>query len=782
MNTRRAATEPRSAPVLAPQALTLLAAGAISLPVYWTARGVRRGWTAFHSSDRRRSASRVLAIGLLAACMAGAIAAKLMFFTGEFPSLDLLTEDPPPTIGRIEDARGAVLAELAYEYRRPWDEQELPYVMRRALLAAEDKRFFEHDGVDVTVLPRIVAKAAAASFRNRRLTLPQGGSTLTMQLVRIVFLREFTQQSGQRLVCDTWIDRTLARFVGVANANKLRRKVEEIRLAFWLERELEDRLGSKRLAKEEILRRYASYVYLGDGRYGFAAAAEHYMGRSLSSFEAKDAADAALLAGIPKNPGRYAPTEGNRESSRRRRAHILTLMAEDGSLTDAERRRCDAQPVAKARESGADAKPREAAAAVGSILDEMKGSGDSRVNTLALFEGRIRVRTTVDGRVQALLTESLEEGLRAYEARHPASRGVVQASAVVMANGDARILALAGGRLLFREKPVAFTDLNRATRSRRQAGSAMKPMVYFTAFRKGAALDSEVLDEPVAVAMGSGRMKWIRNYDGKFRGPIALRRALAESRNAATVRLAQEVGVGSVIRSAHELGIHSELPPYPSTMLGAAGVTLVELGNAYRTLASGVSAEPWIVGRVTTADGLELYRHPVGTGRRVQDPALARIQEGLRGVVRLPGATAHSLASLPVAVMGKTGTTNDFRDALFIGSTFGPSGVTVAVRFGFDDNRSLGSGETGGRVAVPVFRKVVEGMYRDGVVEPAATFPADIEHGIDSYLEGSVAAPDEHLAGIADAPLPQAPAPEPPAAGSAVVADTQPGPGTGRER
>jgi len=143
---------------------------------------------------------------------------------------------------------------------------------------------------------------------------------------------------------------------------------------------------------------------------------------------------------------------------------------------------------------------------------------------------------------------------------------------------------------------------------------------------------------------------------------------------------------------------------------------------------------------------MELFRHPDAPARRLEDPALALIQEGLRGVVRLPGATAHSLASLPVPVMGKTGTSNDFRDALFVGSTFGPSGITVAVRFGFDDNRSLGEGETGGRCALPVFRKVVELAYQRGVLGPVPAFPPAVERGIDAYMIASAPPPEPVVA------------------------------------
>jgi Fe-S cluster assembly protein SufD len=196
---------------------------------------------------------------------------------------------------------------------------------------------------------------------------------------------------------------------------------------------------------------------------------------------------------------------------------------------------------------------------------------------MALFEGRIRVRSTVDARIQKLLVKALEDGLQAYEARHPGSRGIVQGSAVVLGNADARILAMAGGRQVFRNQPARSSDLNRATESRRQPGSAMKPLAYLAAFRGGAGLDTEILDAPIAVPMGSGRPpKWINNYDGRFRGPIPLRLALAESRNAATIRLVTAVGIGEVVRTAHDLGIRSPLQPYVTTGLGASEVTLLE--------------------------------------------------------------------------------------------------------------------------------------------------------------------------------------------------------------
>lgn len=195
-------------------------------------------------------------------------------------------------------------------------------------------------------------------------------------------------------------------------------------------------------------------------------------------------------------------------------------------------------------------------------------------------------------------------------------------------------------------------------------------------------------------------MKWIANYDNLFKGPIPARQALAESRNTVAVWITQEIGVDEVIRTARQLGIHSRLHRYMSTALGASEVRLLELADAYRTIASGRRADPYIVARVTDASGKVLYgaASPVAG---MDTTGLGEIQEGLRGVVRIPGGTARSLSNrdFPIPVMGKTGTTNDFRDALFVGSTYGPEGITVAVRIGFDDNRTLGANETGGRTA-----------------------------------------------------------------------------------
>ena len=231
--------------------------------------------------------------------------------------------------------------------------------------------------------------------------------------------------------------------------------------------------------------------------------------------------------------------------------------------------------------------------------------------------------------------------------------------------------------------------------------------------------------------------KWISNYDGHFKGLIPVRQALAESRNAVAIWISNQIGIDSVLRTSRSLGVRTPLERYPTTALGASEMNLLELANAYRTMASGVVAEPYVIRAVVRDSGETLHatsRGPLPIS--IDAAALSLIQEGLRGVVRLPSGTAHALASqgFPIAVMGKTGTTNEFRDAIFVGSTYGPDGITAAVRIGFDDNRSLGSRETGGRLALPVFQELMLGVYRDKIVGAAPAFPVGMEARITASM------------------------------------------------
>jgi penicillin-binding protein 1A len=477
---------------------------------------------------------------------------------------------------------------------------------------------------------------------------------------------------------------------------------------------------------------------MGNGQYGFAAAAQYYFGQPLATFTVDDADKAALLAGIVKSPLYYAPSVKNTERVLRRRNQILALMAANGFISRDRVRVAEQRPIPVAM------RPKNKVplgpAVVGNVLEELKGLS-TYLSIEDLLRGRIQVYSTVDARVQQIVNEALEHGIDLYEKRHPSTKGLIQGSAVVLRNRDAGILAETGGRQFYKDHSTLYSDLNRVTKSLRQPGSAMKPIVYFAAFQQGIFnLDTMVPDEPISVPDGETQStKWISNYDGKFKGMIPLREALAESRNSVAIWLTEQIGIESILQTARSLGVQTPLHPYATTALGASEVNLLELANAYRTMASGIFAKPYVIRKIVCDSGEVMADNEhSGPAVSVDLYALSLIQEGLRGIVRMPSGTAHALDArfFPIPVMGKTGTTNDFRDALFVGSTYGSEGITIAVRIGFDDNRSLGPKETGGKVALPVFKEITLRVYRERLAGPVPEFPAQMEQSINNYLKG----------------------------------------------
>jgi penicillin-binding protein 1A len=684
-------------------------------------------------------------LALLLLLLSAGFVHYVYFNHSRLPDIEGFIRFEPPTTGRVYDVRGKVLIELAREYRRVVSYDEVPAILRQAVLAAEDKNFFSHSGVEYRALPRVIQKTMVCSLAawrkgsGFRLLLPQGGSTLTQQLVRGYFLQDRTSiETGDTLFHESLLPRVLSAVLGSRATNKLLRKLEEVRLSIWLEEEMRRRYGSKEQAKREIFARSASFHYLGNGRYGFAAASEYYFDKPLSSYTLEDAGEAALLAGIIKSPGVYAPVAGDPRPLRRRN-EILALMARNGFIPESLAESCQAKPIRVAARSRIKTR---APAAIENVFDELKKHGADQFGIEDLVQGRISVSSTLDERIQTIVNDALENGLARYEKRHPGvKKGFIQGSVVALRNANAEILAEAGGRHIFNGRDTHYSDYNRVTGSLRQPGSAWKPLVYLAAFREGLDLATTVPDEPIEVSMGANQgVKWISNYDNQFKGLIPIRQALAESRNTVAVWITREIGLDNVIRTARELGIRTPLQPYITTALGASEVRLLELADAYRTMASGILAEPHVIDRVIDASGAVLYKTPRAKWLIGFDQ-LSLIQEGLRGVIRLPDGTAHSLdgRDFPIPVMGKTGTTSDFRDALFVGSTYGTQGITVAVRIGFDDNRTMGDRETGGRAALPIFREIMLRIYQDNLVGPAPQFPSEIEDGIDGYLAAQTA-------------------------------------------
>jgi len=700
----------------------------------------------------------VVAVGAASVGAALATVAELhhvYFDRQNLPDVGPFTRFDFPTIGHIYDVNGEPLIELAREYRQITQYEDIPPIVRDAILATEDKHFFAHNGVDYMSVPRVIGKIRVGAWGKRLATggrrdnmagqaiFPQGGSTITQQLVRGAFLqRQTSQENSYQLRNVGILPRVLSSVIGARNVNMVLRKREEIRLSLWIEQQMRERFRSKRRAKEEIFARYASFVYMGNGQYGFARAAEYYFGRRLSSFTADDADKAALLASIAKSPRAYAPTARDGGPILRRRNQTLGLMAASrfisrDQLTAAGRRPL---PVVALRKADVF----QSSAVVAHVLAELKVAHPD-VGLEDLLQGRVQVDSTVDLRIQRIANDALRHGLERYEQRHARARGLTQGSVVVLKNRDGSILAEVGGREVYRGRATSYSDFNRVTESLRQPGSAMKPIVYLAAFRHGGfTLDTLVPDQPISVPNGNAEnRKWISNYDGRFKGLIPIREALAESRNAVAIWITAQIGIDAILRTSRSLGVQTRLQRYATTALGASEVNLLELATAYRTIASGMIAPPYVIRQIVRGSG-DVDPGPSHTPVpvRLTDGALALIQEGLRGVVRIPTGTAHALDSraFPIAVMGKTGTTNDFKDALFVGSTYGPDGVTVAVRIGFDDSHSLGSKETGGRVALPVFQELMLRLYRDEIAGTAPPFPPDMEQRITQYVQGDVPA------------------------------------------
>lgn len=678
----------------------------------------------------------------------------------DLPDIGPFTRFEFPTIGHVYDVRGQPLIEFAREYRVITPYGDIPPIVRDAILATEDKHFFAHNGVDYSSLPRVLSKIRVRAFAERlasggrgdnqsgRAIFPQGGSTITQQLVRGCFLQRMTSQENSYTLRDLDpTSRVLSWLIGERNVNMVHRKREEIRLSLWLERRMAQEFGSKRRAKEEIFARYVSFLYMGHGQYGFARAADYYLGRPLSSLTIADADKVALLAGIAKSPRDYAPDAMDTVKVLRRRNQILALMAARRFISRDQQADSRQQPLPQVARRRPEAF--NCAAVVEHVLSDLVASRDA-LGLDDLRHGRIQVYSTIDARVQHIANESLERGLERYEERHPAAHGESQGAVVVLKNRDGSILAETGGRRMYRGRVNSFNDFNRVRESLRQPGSAMKAIVYLAAFRNGDfTLDTLVPDAPISVPDGTRGPKWISNYDDSFKGMIPVRRALAESRNAAAIWITGRIGIETILSTSRSLGVETPLHGYAPTALGASEMTLLELATAYRAIASGILAPAYVIRHVTRGSGA-VVAEPREAGISIDDEALSLIQEGLRGVVRIPSGTAHALNRFPIPVMGKTGTTSGYRDALFVGSTYGIDGITVAVRIGFDDGRSLGPRETGGRVALPVFEELMQRIYGDQILGPPPAFPPLMEDRITRYLLDQATRPDTVMAKLVE--------------------------------
>ncbi|HEY0627849.1 MAG TPA: PBP1A family penicillin-binding protein [Sphingomicrobium sp.] len=523
-------------------------------------------------------------------------------------------EDPAMLLvsaeGRPIARRGAIKDE-------PVDVAGLDPMTPAAFIAIEDRRFRSHWGID----PRAIGRAMVANMKAGGVR--QGGSTLTQQLAKTSFL------SADR---------------------SLKRKAQEVIIAFWLE---------GWLTKDEILSRYLSSVYFGDGVYGLRAASRHYFDREP---ERLTLAQSAMLAGMVQAPSRLAPTR-NLAAAQKRSRLVLQEMADNDYITQAR-----AQATKSARPVGG-----RGSVPTGTYFADWVAP--QAAQAFDADYGEVRVPTTLDADLQRLAVRAVAN----------ARIGDAQAALVAM-RPDGRVVAMVGGR------SYGKSPFNRATQARRQPGSAFKLFVYLAALRAGYTPDSIVEDKPITVDGWSPG-----NNDGVYRGSITLREAFARSSNAATVRLAERVGRQNVIRAARELGIDSPLTDRPSLALGTSGVSLLELTSAYAAIAGGrYPVEPRGLPLDEEEAGLSSF---FARGGRLDDRRDRAPMLELLWAAANEGTGRRAAISTPT--FGKTGTTQENRDALFIGFA---GNLVVGVWVGHDNNRSLGK-ITGGTAPAEIWRR-----------------------------------------------------------------------------
>jgi membrane peptidoglycan carboxypeptidase len=637
----------------------------------------------------------------------------------------------------------------------------VPEIVRQALVSSEDKRFWDHNGWDPTATFRAGGKYLAGPLVDFR---SQGGSTITQQVARNLYLEDWLlNQRNPKLLLDTLPTRIVAWFWGPVRTNIALRKIREVKYAIRLEKSLAkhfertrpksrgfrqwiafDVLGlfdGRTQAKERILGTYANLVYLGNGVYGVSYGARFYFGKDLESLTADEA---AFLASLIPLPGKYARLDGNgtlhREQVLRRNA-VLDRMAANGYLDPARLEWLKNRPLVLTP-------PRlktktEEPAVVSAMLGELESLGIPQRDVL---EGRVRVHLTADRNIQAVVNAAVLDGI--FGTGSPTMPGYAgtfgmrpdatpQSAVVVLRNRDAAILSLFGG--LYDDRPNNYAQFNRAIQARRQPGSTFKSVDTLALVSANLNPDSPVYDGPMSYNMG-GWYRAVENYDRKYLGWIPLREAIAQSRNVPVLRSVIDQGGGhtAAIRWAQAVGISSPLDPYPSTILGASGVTPLEMTNAFRAIISGRVAKPYLIDAVTDHVGNERYRAADASWELALAPEkLTYIQELLRGTVRLPRGTAHSLdtSNFPIQVMAKTGTSNEHRDAWFIASTYGLDGITVGVWVGYDDfSLALADRATGAGVALPIAREVLLALYGPGgLLGTPPRMPRDIEDRIDAY-------------------------------------------------
>ncbi len=594
------------------------------------------------------------------------------------PSASSLTSYIPNQTSKLYAVDGRFITELGLERRTLVRLEDIPQHVKDAFLVVEDKRFYDHSGIDVIrVFGAMLANVRAGGFA-------QGFSTITMQLARNVFPETLTREKTPL------------------------RKLREARIARDIERTY---------SKDRILELYLNQINLGAGAYGVETAAQRYFGKSVRDISV---AEAAMLAALPKAPGRYNPRRYADRAIQRRNT-VIELMRRAGVVSSADASLAKAFPLELAQriESGETAPY---------YVEWVRQQLDHHFGQ-KLYQQGLKVYTTLDLDMQVAAERALAEQIGAiesgkfgpythltfeqYQARNAEGAGLgggadspyLQGSFVAVDPRSGAVRALVGGR------DFGDSKFNRAVQALRQPGSTFKPLVYATAIRAGLGPGYVVDDAPLEMDQVSGEMWRPQNFDLKFEGPMPMRRALYMSRNIPAIRVGLELGPDPVISMARRFGISTPIPPYPSLYIGAADVYPIEMIASYSVFANlGLRTTPYAILRVETADGEVLWQ-PRPEREAVLTPEEAWLMVNMmKDVVgRGTAYNATTGAGFRVPAGGKTGTTNDGADVWFIGYT---ADLVAGLWLGFDKPKKIKANAQGGSLAAPAWTAFMNDVYK----------------------------------------------------------------------
>lgn len=574
------------------------------------------------------------------------------------------------------DREGRVFAWRGETYNTTSADQIAP-VLRNAVVATEDKRFYSHIGVD----PRGIASAIRINMAEGRGPLEgNGGSTITQQVSKLLCL-------GEGFDPIKW--KSEAEYEADCRKSSLWRKIKEVPYSLAME---------AKYSKDDILNIYMNRSYLGAGARGFEAAAQRYFGKSAAEV---NAAEAAMLAGLLKAPSYFAPTS-NLQRAQDRANLILGLMHEQGYLDDAQLAEARANPAVLSRAA--------AARAGGYFADWVMESGPGFLTSETTED--VTITTTFDQTVQRQAERALK---RIFDEK--VKEGSKAQAAVVVMSADGAVRAMIGGR-----ETTTVGTFNRATQAKRQTGSAFKPFVFAAALDQGYSPNDTILDAPITIHIKGSKPWTPKNYTRRHMGEITLTTALSKSINTSTIRLQEAVGRDNVRRVARDFGFASDIMASPSMGLGVAETTLLEMTGAYAGIRNGGTAvRPYgLVELRIKGDDKPLIGQAGGMGQRVISPKAASeliwmmqqvVENGTGGRAKLPGRE----------VAGKTGTTSSYRDAWFIGFT---EQYVTGVWMGYDDNTPL-QGVTGGGLPAEIWQAVMAEIHEGLPAKPLGVIAPD---------------------------------------------------------